>query len=72
MEAPLYRYDDVYDAASGLVSGINARLHRRGLQLEPTAAYNLRHTLEGVLHLMEVQVLPECLAVEEALAREVA
>jgi hypothetical protein len=33
MEAPLYRYDDVCEAAADAVGCIDARLQRRGLQL---------------------------------------
>lgn len=55
MEAPLYRYDDVYDVAADAVRCIDARLERRGLQLEPAAGEALRTALEGVLRLAEVQ-----------------
>lgn len=59
MEAPLplYRYDDIYDAAADAVGCIDARLHRRGLQLEPSASEALRHSLESILHLMQVEFL---------------
>ena len=57
MEAPLYRYDDVYDVAADAVRCIDARLQRRGLQLESTAGEALRRTLEGVLGLAEVEIL---------------
>ena len=59
MEAPLplYRYDDIYDAAADAVGCIDARLHRRGLQLEPAASEALRQTLEGILRLMRVEFL---------------
>lgn len=59
MEAPLYRYDDVYDVAADAVRCIDARLQRRGLQLDPTAGEALRSTLEGVLHLAEVEFLDD-------------
>ena len=57
MEAPLYRYDDVCEAAADAVACIDARLQHRGLQLEPTASEALRQTLEGILRLMEVEFL---------------
>jgi hypothetical protein len=59
MEAPLYRYDDVYDVAADAVRCIDARLQRRGLQLEPAAGEALRTALEGVLHLAGVELRPE-------------
>ena len=59
MEAPLYRYDDIYDAAADAVGCIDARLKCRGLQLQPTAGEALRQTLEGVLRLMEVEFLDD-------------
>ena len=57
MTAPLCRYDDVYDLAADAVGCINARLWGRGLQLEPNAGEALRHTLEGLLNMAEVEFL---------------
>lgn len=59
METPLYRYDDVYDVAADAVCCIDARLQRRGLQLESTAGEALRTALEGVLKLAEVEFLDD-------------
>lgn len=72
METPLSHYDDIEDVAADVVRCIDARLERRGLRLEPTAGDALRTVVAGVLQLAEVELRPECLAAEEALAKEVA
>lgn len=59
MEAPLYRYDDVYDVAADAVRCIDARLQRRGLQLEPATGEALRTALEGLLNMAEVEFLDD-------------
>ena len=61
--------DDIHDAAADGIRAINQRLSRRGLQLEPLACEALREVLRGALQLAEVEIRPDCLAVEEALAR---
>ena len=59
MTAPLCRYDDVYDLAADAVRCIDARLYRLGLQLEPNVGEALRHTLEGLLNMAEVEFLDD-------------
>jgi inhibitor of KinA sporulation pathway (predicted exonuclease) len=47
--------DDVYDAASDAIRAINARLGRRGLQLEGASFEALRDALTAALRLAEVE-----------------
>jgi inhibitor of KinA sporulation pathway (predicted exonuclease) len=50
--------DDVYDAASDGMRAINARLGRRGLQLEGASFEALRDALTAALQLAEVEDQP--------------
>jgi hypothetical protein len=50
--------DDVYDAGSDGIRAINARLSRRGLQLEGASFEALREVLRGALQLAEVEDQP--------------
>ena len=72
METPLSHYDDIEDAVADVMRCIDARLKPSGLQLKHTARMALAVGLAGVLLLAEVELRPDCLAVEEALAKEVA
>lgn len=47
--------DNVWDAATDGARAINARLSRRGLQLDSASFDALRHTLAGALSLAEVE-----------------
>lgn len=51
--------DDLHDAVSAAVGAINARLSRRGLQLEPSDAEALREALVDALELAEVVEVQE-------------
>jgi len=61
------QFDDVYDASRGAVAAIDARLSRLGMQLEEDSAESLRHVLENLLQLVEVDLLPNVIAQEEAM-----
>lgn len=47
--------DDVWDAAADGARAINARLTRRGLQLDSASFEALRDTIAGALSLAEVE-----------------
>jgi hypothetical protein len=57
MDTSLPRYCDVYDIAALVVGAIDSHLTARGMQLEPTGGEALRHALESILRLMQVEFL---------------
>ena len=61
------QFDDAYDASGDAIAAIDARLSRLGMQLEEGSAENLRHVLENLLGLVEVDLLPNVIAEEEAM-----
>ena len=59
MDFPLASYVDAYDLSSGLTGFIDVHLHNRGMQLEPSSSEKLRHILQELLQLVEVQFLDD-------------
>jgi hypothetical protein len=53
----LCQWDDVYDIASDAIDSIDARLQRRGIQLENASSNALQLALEKVLGEAEVEIL---------------
>lgn len=57
MDAALSRHCDVYDLAALVVGSIDSDLASRGMQLDPMGSEALRHALESMLQLMQVEFL---------------
>ena len=53
----LCQWDDVYDIASDVIDSINARLQRRGIQLENASSNALQLTVMNALDEAEVEIL---------------
>lgn len=51
----LSAYTDVYDVAALAISSIETDLDACGLRLDPSSGEALRHALEAILRLAEVQ-----------------
>ena len=66
--ANLAEHTDVHDLAGLAVHSIDLCIAGNGLKLNPSAKEAIEHALEAILRLAEVELRPDCLAIEEAMA----